>query len=157
MTGLAKWNAPSAWAGAGFTLANFNSLAGGSCVVAATPIANGTALDVFADFSFSFVVGGTTTASSFLTLFLLPLNQDGTTYGDNTPTGTTPPTPMYQAAIATVLVGVTSGNAIVGMFQQVPLPPGSYLPVIANNLGITFNSAAAAAVQYRAYEINNNG
>jgi hypothetical protein len=143
------------WGSAGFTAANFNSLANGAGVVAATAIVNGTNLDLYADVSFSLVVGGTTAATSFMALYLLPLNQDGTTYGDNT-TGSTLPAGAYLMSSAGVLVGVASGSAVYGTFRGVILPPGSFKFTISNNLGVALNAAAAAVVSYRTYNENLN-
>jgi hypothetical protein len=144
------------WTTAGFTAANFNSLANGSVVVASTALVNGTNLDLYADVSFVLTVGGTTTTSSYFALYLLPLNQDGTTYGDNTANGATPPSTSYQVASAGVLSGVASGSTVVGMFRGILLPPGSYKFAITNNLGVALNATASATVNYRTYNENLN-
>ena len=144
------------WTDAGFTLTAFNSLAVGSCVVGATALANQTDLDLWWTFSFSFVVGATTVAGNYLSLYALPLNQDGTTYGDNTGTGTVAPGTGYWLANASVLVGVTSGSAIVGSFAPQVIPPFAFKPAIVNN-SVVFNATAAAAVKYQNFDINLNG
>lgn len=144
------------YATAGFTAANFNSLASGSVVVASSAITNTSALDIYADVSFVLTVGGTTTATSYLILYLLPLNQDGTTYGDNTANGTTLPGAGYQVASVQVLSGVTTGNTIVGTFRGVVLPPGNFKWAIGSELGIALNASAAATVSYRTYNENLN-
>jgi len=141
---------------AGFTAANFNSLATGSVVLAASAISNVAPLDIYADVSFSLVVGATTTTVSYLALYIMPLNADGTTYGDGTGSGTTAPTATYLASTAQVVSGVTTGNAIQGTFRGVILPPGSFKFAIVSQLGITLNSAAAAVVDYRTYNENLN-
>jgi hypothetical protein len=144
-----------AWASASFTAANFNSLASGSAAVSAA-INNSAALDPYMDVSFSVVVGGTTTATSQMTLYLLPLNQDGTTYGDgNSGGGATLPNAQYMAAPAlNVKSGVASGGAVTGTFRGIILPPGQFVLVLANQLGVTLGGAAAAAVQQRTYREN---
>lgn len=141
---------------AGFTVANFNSLASGSVVVATTTIANGTPLDLYTDVSFSIVVGGTTTATSRFDLYLLPLNQDNSTYGDNTANGATPPASTYQVSSCVVLTGVASGSAVVGTFRGIVMPPGSFRFAMTNQLGVALNAAAAAVVNYRTYNENLN-
>jgi hypothetical protein len=141
---------------AGFTATDFNSLADGSTVVAASAIANGTALDIHADVSFSVVVGGTTVSTSHFNLYLLPLNQDGTTYGDAAATGATPPSASYLVSSVGVKSGVTSGNAVVGTFRDIVLPPGSFKFAVQNSTSIALNSAAAAVVSYRTYDENLN-
>lgn len=144
------------WTTAGFTAANFNSLANGSVVVASTALVNGTNLDLYADVSFVTTVGGTTTASSYYALYLLPLNQDGTTYGDNVANGSAAPAAGYQVSAVGVLSGVASGSTVVGTFRGIVLPPGSYKFAIVNNLGIALSATAAATVNYRTYNENLN-
>lgn len=149
----------TAWQSAGFTAANFNSLANGSFVLAASAVAQSSNLDDYLDLSFSLVVGGTTTAASFLSLYLLPLNQDGTTYGDATATGSTPPGASYWMTNAFPAVGITSGNAIVGSFPRVFIGDlaSDFKLGIVNNLGVALNASAAAAVKYLTINTNGNG
>ena len=143
------------WTTAGFTAANFNSLAVGSAVVAATAIANATPLDVYADLSFS-LTGTTGTGSQFFAVYLQPLNQDGTTYGDNSATGTVPPQISYQVGSVVVPQSLTS-TALVGMLRGIVLPPGSFKFALANFTSNSLASSAAAVVSYRTYVENLNG
>lgn len=145
------------WVDAGFTASDFNSRGSGSVVVAATAITNGTDLDVLVDVSFQFEVGGTTTSGSYAQLYLLPLQQDGSTYGDGVATGTTLPAPQYARQVAYVKPSVTSGNAVHGMFEGVTVPPGSYKFAVAQVMGAALDSTAAAAVKYRTRTLDLNG
>lgn len=140
----------------GFTLTDFNSLASGSVVVASSAITNTSALDTLADVSFVLTVGGTTTATSYLALYILPLNQDGSTYGDAVANGATPPVSSYQVAQVLVKSGVTSGNTIVGTFRGIVLPAGNFKFAVASFLGVALNASAAAAMSYRTYNENLN-
>ena len=144
------------WTTAGFTAANFNSLANGSVVVASSAINNTTAMDLYADVSFTVVVGGTTTTSSYLTLYRLPLNQDGTNYGDGVGNGATIPAPGYQAASIGVIPGITSGANVVGIFVGAILVPGNFKFAIVNNLGVALHTTAAATFNNRTYNENLN-
>lgn len=141
---------------AGFTASDFNSLSAGNVVVASSAITNGTPLDLYADVSFSIVVGNTTTSTSYFALYILSLNQDGTTYGDGTATGSTPPSAGYQVSAIGVKSGVTSGNAVTGTFRGVVMPPGSFKFAMFNGLNVALNSSAAAVVSYRTYNENLN-
>lgn len=144
------------WSSAGFTAANFNSLASGSCA-GSSQIDNSTALDLYADVSFVVTVGGTTTTGSYAVLYLLPLNQDGTTYGDGaTGGGATLPSAQYQVGAVNVLSGVTSGSTVTGTFRGILLPPGKFVWVWANQFGVTLNATASATVNYRTYNENLN-
>lgn len=155
-TGKGNSNNGLTWFTAGFTLTDFNSLANGSVVVAASAIGNSTALDLYADVSGSLVVGGTTTTSSYLSLYILPLNQDGTTYGGGTATGGTLPVAQYLVATVGVPTGITSGSAVTFQFRGIVLPPGDFKWAVANNLGVALNASAVAAVQNRTYRENLN-
>jgi hypothetical protein len=55
----------ASYASAGFTLTDFNSRANGSFVLGTTTIDNSTNLDLDAEISGQFTVGGTTTAAHF--------------------------------------------------------------------------------------------
>lgn len=144
----------STWTDAGFTASDFNSRANGSVVVAATALDNDSALDLGAEVSFSFEVGGTTTTASRFDLYILPLNQDGTTYGDGQSTGTTVPALTYLAGTCYVRTGVTATNAVVGTFPAVALPAADFKFAIVNNAGAALDSTAAAAVKYRTVNLN---
>lgn len=140
----------------GFTLTDFNSLANGSVVVASSAITNSSSLDQYADVSFVFTVGGTTTALSFFSLYILPLNQDGSTYGDGIANGSTAPAASYQVGAVNVKSGVTSGNTVTGTFRSVVLPPTNFKFAVVNNSAVTLNATAAAAVSYITYDENLN-
>lgn len=144
------------YATSGFTLTDFNSLAAANSVVAASAITNSSSLDLYADVSFSVVVGGTTTATSRMDLFLLPLNQDATTYGDGAASGATLPSVGYQVASVGVKTGVTNGNAVTGTWRGVVLPPGNFKFAVVNQLGVALNATSSAAVSYRTYNENLN-
>lgn len=147
------------WTNLGFTASDFNSLANGSFVLATTALTNQDDLDLLMEVSFSVEVGGTTTASSFLSLYMMPLNQDGTTYGDGTPSGTAMPSPSYLWDTVSVRSGVTSGNAVVGTFPNwpyLPIPPGTFKLGIGNNLGVAMDSTAAFVAKGRSHVLNLN-
>ena len=160
MTSIAKLAygaTTSSWTTAGFTASDFNSRANGSVVVATTALDNDSNLDLETEVSFSFEVGGTTTTASRLDLYILPLNQDGTTYGDGAATGTTIPAGTYWVTSCLVKTGVTSGSAVTGTFPRVQLPAADFKFAIVNNTGAALDSTAAAAVQYRTVNRNLNG
>ena len=142
---------------AGFTASDFNSRADGSVVVAATAITNGTDLDILIDVSGQVEVGGTTAATSYFSLYLLPLQQDGVTYGDGVATGTTAPAITYLKKNCYVKPSVTTGNAVHAMFEEITVPPGSYKLAILQKMGAALDSTAAASWKYRTRTLNLNG
>ena len=160
MANLAKWNTPSAWTSISFTAGDLNSLASGGGALGSTVISNSSGLDTNIDFSFLVTVGGTTVAGSFITVFLLPLNEDGSHYGDDYASSTTTqPSVGYAFGSIGVKVGITTGNVVYGTMTGNAYPtiaPGDYKVAFGNNLTIALNSTAALTLKYRTYEFNLN-
>ena len=159
MTAISGWAIDTAYTSVSLTAGDVNSLASGGGALSTTAIANGTNLDQFIDVSFVLTVGGTTTAASCITVYLLPLNQDGSTYGDGYVSSTSSqPAVGYAGLIGQVGVkpGVTSGNTVTGSILFGNLPPGSFKLAIGNNLGVAFGTTAAVTLAYRTYNVNNN-
>lgn len=157
MANTTRWIIDTAWSAAAFTAGDLNSLASGGGALSTTVIANGTNLDLYADASFVITVGGTTVAGSYFALYLLPLNQDGSTYGDGYASSTTVlPVATYQAGSALVKVGVTSGNTVTGTFRGIILPPGSFKFAFGNLLTVALSATAALTLSYRSYNENLN-
>ena len=154
---LAYGATTSTWTDAGFTASDFNSRADGSGVVATTALDNDSGLDLEAEVSFTMEVGGTTTVNSRFDLYILPLNQDGTTYGDGAVTGTTLPAASYMASTCLVRTGITSGNAVTGTFPRVPLPAADFKFAIGQRTGAALDATSAATVKYRTVNRNLNG
>jgi len=153
MSGVALWSTPSAWAAAFGT--EIDSLAAGDVAVSSVVIANGTALNLYSDVSFSLTGTTPTSGVAYFTLYLLPLNQDGSTYGDGTVSGAVLPGSNYQVGSVQVPLSVTSGT-LTGMMRGIVIPPGSFKFAIANQTG---NALAASpnTVSYRTYSENLNG
>lgn len=142
----------------GFTASDFNSLANGSTVVASSAVDNSSNLDPYCEVSFVITNGATTTtAASRLDLYWLPLNQDASTYGDGSTSGSTLPGGSYRVATASLKNGVTSGNTLTGTFPLFPWTRGSGKFVIANRSGGAMNSTASATFSYRGTRLNLNG
>lgn len=157
MASTTRWVIDTNWTSVPFTAGDLNSLASGGCAVATASVSNGTALDIYADVSVIVTVGGTTTATSFLTLYVLPLQQDGTTYGDgSTSSSSVQPVATYLVGSALVKSGVTSGSTVSAMFRQIVLPPGSFGVALGNNLGVALNATAALTMKIRTYNENLN-
>ena len=135
-------------------------------------ITNGTALDMFMDVSMSLSVTSSTgpIAGANVAFWLYPLNQDGTTYGDNqfsagTQKAATPNFPPFGtfassvATTATTSVG-TAGSSLTaftftGTLTGVVIPPGSFRVTMQNNYGVAL-STGPQSIKYRTYNINLN-
>lgn len=157
MASTTRWVIDTNWTSVSFTSGDLNSLANGGCAVSTAAIANGTALDIYADVSAIVTVGGTTTATSFLTLFVLPLQQDGSTYGDGSASSSSvQPVASYLVGSCMVKSGVTSGSTVTALWRQIVLPPGNFVFALGNNLGVALNATAALTMKYRSYDENLN-
>lgn len=140
----------SAWTPISLTASDFNSLADGSFALLTGTIDNGTNLDLMAEIAAEVTVGGTTVARSCMPLFLLPQHQDGTTYGDGTATGSSPPNSAYWCGTLGARVGVTSGN-VCRMVTPRPflLTRGVHKLGVQNKLTVALHSTASAAFWLR--------
>jgi len=132
-----------------------NALANGNAIRGAATVDNATNLDVFAEFSY---VGGgsvTTTVTPFLSIYLYPLNGDGTTYGDgrfSAGAAGPPPTSYYAGYMGPMLAGA---GTITGTFSRpdgqgtlIQLPRGIWRPVLYNFLGVAM-AATGNILYYR--------
>lgn len=128
-----------------------NSIANGNAILAAADLDNTTALDMFAEFQISLASFGASGAGAYLGLYLYPLNQDASTYGDGrfASSAAGPPPAQFFAGIAMLVPSVTQA-------QQAPfrrpdgapviIPPYKFRPVIYNAAGAAF--AASGNVLY---------
>ena len=152
-------NSGLAWT-AFFNAADLNSMANGSSVLSSvTAIANGTSLDQFFDVSFQLTIASSTIAAGAnLVMWLFPLMEDGSTYGDNslvagTQAAVTPGLypklvmPLRAATTQTLLFGVNNDPLV--------MPPGSWLPALQNNSGFAL-AASGNAGKFRSYNLNLN-
>lgn len=141
----------------GTTLYDLNTMPNGSSAASSTgAINNATALDLFADISVS--LGSVTAAApGILSIFLMPLNQDGTTYGDgqfNSSGAQTTKVPQATYWVGNIAFPVTGSGAVqVGTLSGIRLPPGSFQIVIQNNVGVTLASSSNV-VKYWTYNLS---
>lgn len=151
---IERWVAGSGvgltWTGCFST--EINSIVSGNAILSSITISNATALDLLCDVSIS--LGSVTTGSGlpYVGLYFYPLNQDGSTYGDNrfgSSASGPPPTAYYAGAIP---APASTTASVVGMIRSVWLPPGSGRFVLYNNLGVTLASSTNT-VSYRTYNL----
>jgi hypothetical protein len=127
------------------------AVASGNAVQCSVIVANGTALDIFGDFSVNLSSVTTPAGALWIGIYIYPLNEDGTTYGDNLfgSAAAGPPDASYLGCSIKVTPSVTA--VIVGMCRAVVLPPGSFKIVFYNGSGTPTNSTGTNTVQYRTY------
>ncbi len=135
------WTTPSAWAAIFTTSGNQASFASGNSVISDNAVTN-TNGDTYADIS---SISAMTPAAPFvLAFFVLPLNQDGTTYGDNqigtTAVAKTPPATLYGSEFQAPAV---SSAAFTGYCPRIWLPPKGvqYVFGMQNLLGANLPSS----------------
>lgn len=151
----------TAWTGgngAGLTWATANAnagtLANGNSVLDSTDITNGTSLDIFADVSFSCTIASSAVlAGANVAFYLALLNQDGSTYGDNHVTTTPGSAAPSYAPAAVIPLFVATVTSLIGNYQGIILPPGTFRWIVQNNSGFAFT---AATIKYRTYNTNLN-
>lgn len=156
MANRTNWAADVGWTTVTFTASDFNSQpSGGGGLSSAITLTN---QDQYMDVSFVVTVGGTTIPGGFMSIFVLPLNQDGTTWGDGYASSTTTqPAGQYGQGSVQPKIGVTSGNTIVGQFQFIPVPSdGAFKLALGDNLSIALGTTAALTCKYRTYNVNLN-
>jgi hypothetical protein len=115
-------------------------------------VTNGTALDLFADFSANLASVAAGAGSPSVGLTIYPLNADGTTYGDGLyGTSTTTNSPPSVQTCTIPAVPSTTGTVVgTGSCRGVVLPPGSFIVVVWNNLGVGIANSPGT-IQYRTY------
>jgi hypothetical protein len=126
------------------------SVASGNAVLCSVSVTNGTALDIFADFSVNLASVTTPAGALWIGVYIYPLNEDGSTYGDGLfgSAAAGPPDASYLGCSIKVTPSVTA--AIVGMCRAVVLPPGTFKVVFYNAAGIA-TASSGNTVDYRTY------
>lgn len=144
-----KWIGGS---GVGLTWANAyttqpGAIVNGNAIQSDLTIDNSTALDVFADFSMA-LGSCAVVAPNYIGVFLSPLNQDGTVFGDGryTSSAAGPPASSYWVGNIIVPTGTATNTGVV---RGIILPPGQFKFLIYNQLGVTMN--ATNTCKYRTY------
>src|SRR6516164_4065498 len=149
-----KWFAGSlqglTW-GTAITSSVMNSISSGNSIASDLSLSNASALDIFADVSISLNTI-TPVAPNFVGVYLLPLNQDGTTYGDNKIASTSPGTagsPGSNYSVGSITV-TTSAGVQVGSLSRIILLPGGFRICLFNQCGVAWNAATNVCL-YRTY------
>lgn len=133
-----SWKKANSFAAAGGT--ELDSLPSGSIAYLSTVFDNSAALDTVLFLSFNLASVAPSASSPTLGVYMLPLNADNATYGDQPASAlgtqqTTPPSFDYYFGPMTVPSSTTAG--VQNGTREMPkdLPPGKYAIGISNNLG----------------------
>lgn len=125
-----------------------NSIANANAILGSTNLDNSANLDLFADFSLHLAsLAGA--SPNYVGLFLYPLNDDGSTYGDGrfSSSAAGPPPSSYWVGNFGLVAATQAQN---GTVRGVLLPPGQFKPVIYNQAGAAF-AASANTLKWRTY------
>jgi hypothetical protein len=131
---------------------DLNSLASGSALLQAADIGNDSALDLLADFSLH-LASAAFVAPNFAALFLYPLNDDASTYGDGrfasaaAMTSANAPSPYWAGNFPLVAATQAQNGTVKGIL----LPPGKCRMVLWNQGGVNLASSGNT-LKYRTYE-----
>jgi hypothetical protein len=150
-----------------FNSADLASLGTASAVMSSiTPIANQTNQDIFFDVSLVLAIASTTlTSGASFALYLYPLLQDATSYGDDAfsagtgSTHTITNTKIGQAPIYSFAFPITAAatTTMKGSATGLIMPPGTWLPALANwTAPATALGSGTQSVYYRTYNMNLN-
>ncbi len=125
-----------------------NSIASGNAILGGTSVTNGTALDLFCDFSLV-LASAAFVAPNFIGIYLYPLNDDASTYGDGRFGSSAAGPPSSNYAVGSIgLVAATQAQT--GTLSRVVMPPGTWKPVLYNQGGVALASSANT-LKYRTY------
>jgi len=131
-----------------FSTATLNSIASTNAILSDIAITNGSPLDIFCDVAIG-LASAAFAAPANAGIYLYPLHQDGSTYGDGrfTSSAAGPPPQIY--AVATIGF-VAATQAQTGQALRIVMPPGTFKFVYFNNGGVAL-AASGNNVWYRTY------
>ncbi len=153
MTATEKWIAGTVgltWTNLFNSGADINSIVNGNAIMSSTNCDNSSNLDIFADVSVA--LGSITSgAGAYLGLYLYPLNQDGSAYGDGRfgSSAAGPPPSQYFVGQIGLVASVTQAQN--GIVRGIIMPPGQFKFVIYNQSGATLAGSGGNTCQYRTY------
>jgi hypothetical protein len=117
-------------------------------------------LDMFAEISLRLTVASFTPSSgSYLGIYVVPLLDDGSTYGDGTLTSgsTITRAPPYPLAGIVPLESSAAITVMAGFIPRIELPPNKFRFALFNNSGVSLSGTAGNnIVKYRTYDMNLN-
>lgn len=149
-----KWIAGSGvgltWTDA-FSAATLNSIASGNSILSDLPISNATPLDMFCDLSLVFGTGPTWASPFFVGIYLYPLSDDASHYGDGLFTSSAAGIPGQNYFCGSINTGPATSGAKYGQLTGIVIPPGTFKFVLYNGMGGTLAGSGANTCKYRTY------
>lgn len=140
------------WTAAVGTEVTTTAIANGNAVLSSVVFNNGGAnLDVFADVSISLASMTVGAGAPFVGIYLYPLNEDGTSYGDGRFTTVAVGIPPSQYFVGAIQAPSAAVGVVTGMIRGILIPPGTFKFVFYNQLLATM-AATGNVVDVRTYD-----
>lgn len=138
------------WTDCGATAINIAStgLVSGNSILSNVSITNGSALDIFCDVNMQ-LASAAFVAPNFVGVFLYPLSQDASTYGDGRFETTAAGMPPNCYSVGVIQIPALTA-AQQGTLSRIIMPPGTFKFVFYNGTGVAW-ATAGNAVYYRTY------
>ena len=135
------------WANA-FTGSTLNSIASGNAIQSDLNLDNSSNLDMFMDISIV-LASAAFIAPNYIGVYVHPLNEDGSTYGDGRfgSSAAGPPSACYYVGKVDL---VAATQAQEGTLRGVLMPPGQFKIVLHNQGGVALASSGNVC-KYRTY------
>jgi hypothetical protein len=125
-----------------------NSIASGNAILGGAAVTNQTALDIFCDFSLV-LASAVFVAPNFIGIYLYPLNDDASSYGDSRFGSSAAGPPPSNYSVGSIGI-VAATQAQTGTLTRVIMPPGTWKPVLWNSAGVALASSGNL-LKYRSY------
>jgi hypothetical protein len=133
--------------GSAFASSGLDGLSSVNAIASTIAITNGTALDIFADVSVA-LPSAAFAAPNYLGVYIYPLDQDSSSYGDNRYSTAAAGPPPGQYWVGNIGL-VPATQAQVGSLTRIILPPGTFKFVIYNQGAVALSTGNTCA--YRTY------
>lgn len=103
---------------------------------------------MFADVSIDAGGTATTAAPNYLGLFLYPLGEDASTYGDGRFGSAAAGPPPGQYWVGDIGFNAAASTTIHGVWSRIVIPPGTFKFVLYNQSGATLHSSMTAKARF---------
>lgn len=113
-----------------------------NAVLSSVQVDNTSALDIFADLSMSLGSVTTGSGSPFIGLFLYPLNEDGTSYGDGRFGSAAAGPPPADYWVGNMGLPASTTGVLTGMVRGIVVPFGKFKLVLWNQAGVALAASA---------------
>lgn len=136
---------------AAFTASTLDGIVNGNSILSDLAISNASPLDMFCDLSLVFGTGPTWASPFYMGVYLYPLSDDGTHYGDGQFGSQAAGIPGQNYYCGSINTAAATSGAKYGQLTGIVIPPGSFKFVLYNGMGATLAGSGANTCKYRTY------